>query len=1178
MSANTDSDTRSSSPATSESLSDEQNQLEAVDFSAWCHPFPDPDDASFNEERPEIPKFEDKALSALEALLREQAFNPVTSELPLAVDPAVFQLSQPRSDANAALAANILSSFSSDNSSSESAPVPDLIPRTTMSMAMGTKVVPPPPVQPRKVENIPHRVTFPPKESCYNLAILTPNIAPSGTKSRVETQVRVALDLAVMNTSSGGPSNYDTVGSWKWLRLPKGTATRKRSRKEGKIDASPVDTLFLNAEVTCASNPNKQVFSCSTCQGREAKRVARKIAARVRPTRSESDSNDGDGDSSKIIQFNCPDTLDFSGGSVVLPLRITCYCRHHREKVGFNVHFTVKDVSGRVIGKGMSPPIMITDDHKSTDKSAPKQLQAPSYLGDADWEPRTPMISIPCESASADTIAPSRRRQSGTRVCVAPSKRRPKPYDSPRASSDRPRRREASEGNTQSLVDALLSPASTSYSDASAFTSHNAATSSVFSSTVPSSPASQSRDGTMAFPLPLNSNTSPISTESSFMENQDTFMHEALAQSAPFFPLSPPDTAPSSPPTNVVMPRLASSAHIELSSFTYNLLHPQPEPPNQTFPAPKIHRLIPSSGPTFGGIEVTVLGSNFHASVPYSCVFGEVVASSTSRWSENTLVCILPPRACAGVVPVTLEGMKLDGDSENQPALFTYTNETDRTLMELALQVVGLKMTGKIEDAKDIAMRIVGTTAEESQSSSLSAGQMMNLASGALSDSRCLFLGRADDVEFEKIVMDSLSALDVRDRSGEPSSLMRTISHPTKTRQTLLHLAASLNLPSLVEFLIQRDIRLDAQDINGYTALHFAVLNGSRCCTRQIVNAGADTTLHNNMGYTAFELSPEGSPHTHLGYESESEESDDESHFGDVEEDSSEESRPRPRVHFKRRVRHPLSRRSSMPASVTSAVSDNEEPLDFHATVEDDDNATVVSPDSSPMLDPSGKESTIDDKQAASFADFLQRTWAQFQAPHLVPQMPQFPGMPAWAFPVFVPMQVWPPFRFDKREEEHDSDGKASDARSPGNEWRISWERWMNQMSAAMARQNQLSLGAEKSFKTEAKLDVKPGADDVPKLHGTPTPVASRSILRRFGYGQRPPRVQETEVKAYSYRPRTKSLVRNVKKEDRMLVFFWIPIMILAIGWALYKSFPPAICMLKQYIPVKEIVGRLTKQ
>jgi uncharacterized protein len=65
---------------------------------------------------------------------------------------------------------------------------------------------------------------------------MIPSIPEGGTKSRVETQVRVTVDLAYASAAAvEQPSQYDRVGSWKWLRLPKGTATKKRTRKEGKI-------------------------------------------------------------------------------------------------------------------------------------------------------------------------------------------------------------------------------------------------------------------------------------------------------------------------------------------------------------------------------------------------------------------------------------------------------------------------------------------------------------------------------------------------------------------------------------------------------------------------------------------------------------------------------------------------------------------------------------------------------------------------------------------------------------------------------------------------------------------------------------------------------------------------------------------------------------------------------
>jgi len=93
---------------------------------------------------------------------------------------------------------------------------------------------------------------------------------------------------------------------------------------------------------------------------------------------------------------------------------------------------------------------------------------------------------------------------------------------------------------------------------------------------------------------------------------------------------------------------------------------------------PTIHRLIPNMGPTSGGIEVTVLGANFYSNLNLRCIFGEVAASSTQRWSDNTLVCLLPPRAQPGVVAVWFEGVLQQPNAA--PSLFTYSDESDRAL------------------------------------------------------------------------------------------------------------------------------------------------------------------------------------------------------------------------------------------------------------------------------------------------------------------------------------------------------------------------------------------------------------------------------------------------------------------------------------------------------------------
>jgi len=57
---------------------------------------------------------------------------------------------------------------------------------------------------------------------CFSLVILTSNIPKSGTKLRVETQIRITVNLAQVTTPSDELFQYDWVGSWKWLKLPPG--------------------------------------------------------------------------------------------------------------------------------------------------------------------------------------------------------------------------------------------------------------------------------------------------------------------------------------------------------------------------------------------------------------------------------------------------------------------------------------------------------------------------------------------------------------------------------------------------------------------------------------------------------------------------------------------------------------------------------------------------------------------------------------------------------------------------------------------------------------------------------------------------------------------------------------------------------------------------------------------
>lgn len=400
----------------------------------------------------------------------------------------------------------------------------------------------------------------------------------------------------------------------------------------------------------------------------KAKRVVRKLAARVRPARSDSDTPEVGcerprnikEDTTSIIQFNCSDVLDFSAGSAVLPVRITCYCRHHREKVGFNIHFTMMDHNGRLVGTGMTPPIMITDDHKSTVKSGVVP-SSPAVETPVDWS------SLPPSASPADKTPPLKRNGRGQ------PKTRSKPYDTAGRSNKSKFSREAS---VTSLSSSLNSPSmhpSTGPNTRSPTPSQLPQSASPVPA--PKPPAVFVRDGdnpstfnssepiSTSFPNSVSSTTifgppNGISTITTFPSPSDMFS---------------PNTAPVTQPSQL-LPTLVPPQPMPFLFF-----NPSSPPPVTSLPLPKIHRLIPSSGPTHGGTEVTVLGENFHPAIQFNCVFGDVVASSTQRWSDNTLLCVLPPRSVPGVVAVWFEGF---GETKNStlPSLFTYTDESDRAL------------------------------------------------------------------------------------------------------------------------------------------------------------------------------------------------------------------------------------------------------------------------------------------------------------------------------------------------------------------------------------------------------------------------------------------------------------------------------------------------------------------
>lgn len=407
----------------------------------------------------------------------------------------------------------------------------------------------------------------------------------------------------------------------------------------------------------------------------KAKRVAKKLAARVRPVRSDSDS-DGDAagkptkskhqeDTTSIIQFNCAEILDFSTGSVVLPLRITCYCRHHREKVGFNVHFQMMDHTGRVVGSGVSRPIMITDDHKTSTANKSADL-LPSFTPPAEsqeWSQLSNDSSFLVESRAA----PSKRKKHSVSIITAKS--RAKPYDT----SAKPNRF-SREGSLSSIPSpsTIHSPLPTT----------RASTPSALQNAMLSEPLGPSQPPPLHHTTNSSETSSPDTLATPLDHNSDVPMPEINFSIPEMQPPIPP--TPISPPQSHIQQQQIPMPNAMMQplqhSIPFMFFDPNQAASSMQLQIPTIHRLIPNAGPTHGGIEVTVLGANFHPTIPLNCVFGETAASSTQRWSDNTLVCVLPPRAIPGVVEVWFEGFPKADALASPPSLFTYADESDRAL------------------------------------------------------------------------------------------------------------------------------------------------------------------------------------------------------------------------------------------------------------------------------------------------------------------------------------------------------------------------------------------------------------------------------------------------------------------------------------------------------------------
>jgi hypothetical protein len=278
------------------------------------------------------------------------------------------------------------------------------------------------------------------------------------------------------------------------------------------------------------------------------------------------------------------------------------------------------------------------------------------------------------------------------------------------------------------------------------------------------------------------------------------------------------------------MPGITIPNEIEPSQL--NLFPPQPQ-----ITRPVISKMVPTEGPTTGGIEVTILGQGFTQGI--TAQFGEVTAIPTECYSSTTLVCLLPPSPTPGPVFVTLKDQFGNPVTQalriEQQQLFTYVNSTDRALMELALQIMGFKWLGKLEDARNVAAMIIGSN---HSGTNPGANEMAALGGGGL----------------ENTLLRCLDVIDL-DTSPHPARLAQR----SKSGHTLLHLASMAGMRRLVAGLLVRGVNPAVRDKAGYTALHYASWLGRGKVVQRLLsgeNAGL-LGMKTLEGKTAMDLAVE---------------------------------------------------------------------------------------------------------------------------------------------------------------------------------------------------------------------------------------------------------------------------------------------------------------------------------
>ncbi|KAI7902522.1 uncharacterized protein BX663DRAFT_543496 [Cokeromyces recurvatus] len=659
-----------------------------------------------------------------------------------------------------------------------------------------------------------------------SLKICVEGIPEQGAKSRVETQIKLNISLT---TKDGTKAPY----YWTHIKIPNSLLARSKLKKSQQqklhygsaatIVSDESKVLQLEARVVCESDETRKIKMCQGCVRRERKRAERKKDSKhsIYDLNSIRMDEAFERERQRILLFNCDPLLNFSTDSITLPTRITCYCRHHNERIGFRIRFALRSNKGIVVATGESPPIMITDDHKSS-KSRTPSISSDTIISTIRKRHRTRSKKVEQNNHNYAQMTHVSRRQKYNSNHGDKSKDNVNPMYSSVTSSCFP----SSTASTPSIlghfstISPLMTPGGEELKGSmSPRTPTNSFNNNNWQNRMFQTIANSDNENRIQVPVSISerSTSTSTSTSTNSLHNENLTLSQntkiadsfipSLSCQYPQFEETFMDTY--YPSVNIPIDYSLFYSHHPYSTTSYtaystpSTISPISLPARLPQDLPILSQLIPSSGPSTGGFKITVLGQNFYQGL--TLMFGNR-AATILNCSPSSLVCILPPvvEGREGPVAVTFKEHPLR-PMDPIPPLFNYYESGHQDMMDLSLQMIGLK-TAK--------------------------------------DTMTYPYHQYDDKEKEE---QHIIHILLQHQLMINNSLL--VQRTNKGGQNLAHLAAHLNFPMLTLFLLERNPSLvHSQDQNGLSPLHFALRSRATQVIERLLKAGANLGLVSNLG------------------------------------------------------------------------------------------------------------------------------------------------------------------------------------------------------------------------------------------------------------------------------------------------------------------------------------------